>query len=151
MDLGRNCQGATFKQGQVYDFYIVNLTPDQHPMHIHLVNFQVIGRFDFNTANYKSAWEKKNGKTGPRGFQKIPSQVDARPFMVGSVKPPFPDENIFLDVINVPPGQVTIARIKIADQEGKPFPFNISGSRYVWHCHILEHEDNEMMRWFCIE
>ena len=31
------CQGRKFKVGQTYDFYIVNLTPDSHPIHMHLI------------------------------------------------------------------------------------------------------------------
>ncbi|CAI5480146.1 unnamed protein product, partial [Closterium sp. Yama58-4] len=32
-------------------------------------------------------------------------------------------------------------------QNGKPFPFDATeGPGYVWHCHMLEHEDNDMMR-----
>ena len=151
MDLGRNCEGATFKNGETYDFYIINLTEDEHPMHIHLVNWQVIGRFGIDAEKYRSAWHGLNGVPGPRGFTQVPRQLDVRPFRNTSIQPPRKDEEIFMDVIGVPANWVTIARIKISDQEGKPFPFDVKGSRYVWHCHILEHEDNEMMRWFCIE
>lgn len=41
----QGCKGFRFKEGKVYDFYLINLTMDDHPIHIHLVNFQVIGRF----------------------------------------------------------------------------------------------------------
>jgi spore coat protein A len=46
------------------------------------------------------------------------------------------EERGWKDTIHCPPGQVT--RIII--------PFNGEPGRYVWHCHMLEHEDNEMMR-----
>ena len=151
MELGRNCEGAVFKVGKTYDFYIINLTEDHHPMHIHLLNFQVIGRFEFDTVAYRKAWEKKNGKPGPRGFSRVPAEVDVRPFRTSRIEPPATDEEIFMDVIGVPINKVTIARVKISDQKGNDFPFDVRGSRYVWHCHILEHEDNEMMRWFCLE
>ncbi len=52
------------------------------------------------------------------------------------VLPPLPAESGWKDTILCPPGQVT--RI-IARFEGAP-------GKYVWHCHTLEHEDNEMMR-----
>jgi FtsP/CotA-like multicopper oxidase with cupredoxin domain len=48
-------------------------------------------------------------------------------------------------------GTVTIARVKFSNHYGKPFPFDVAKSKYVWHCHILEHEDNAMMRYFCLE
>jgi FtsP/CotA-like multicopper oxidase with cupredoxin domain len=56
------------------------------------------------------------------------------------------------------PGQVTRIRVRFAPQctpvqASKPgrnfFPFDpTAGPGYVWHCHILDHEDNEMMRPF---
>ena len=43
--------------------------------------------------------------------------------------------------------QVTVIRVRFAQQDGSDFPFDATaGPGYVWHCHILEHEDNEMMR-----
>lgn len=54
---------------------------DDHPIHIHLVNFQIIGRFKLDHKKYKSDFEKKNGKLGPRGYiNKIPKQLDPRPY-----------------------------------------------------------------------
>ena len=38
-------------------------------------------------------------------------------------------------------------RLRFAEQNGGDFPFDATaGPGYVWHCHMLEHEDNEMMR-----
>lgn len=48
------CDGAFFKQGETYDFYIVNIMPNDHPIHIHLANFQIIHRFAFNVTNYQA-------------------------------------------------------------------------------------------------
>jgi FtsP/CotA-like multicopper oxidase with cupredoxin domain len=42
LHMSRTCQGSTFEVGKTYDFHIVNLTPDSHPLHFHLVNFQKI-------------------------------------------------------------------------------------------------------------
>ena len=50
--------------------------------------------------------------------------------------PPDPNEIGWKDTVRVEPGLVTQV---IAQFEG------FSG-QYVWHCHILEHEDQEMMR-----
>jgi spore coat protein A len=50
--------------------------------------------------------------------------------------PASPEERGWKDTILCPPGQVT--RIII--------PFQGTPGRFVWHCHMLEHEDNEMMR-----
>ena len=55
-----------------------------------------------------------------------------------------------------PPGKVTRVRIRVAPQTTlesqlhsgfNPFPFDATkGPGYVWHCHILDHEDSDMMR-----
>lgn len=151
VSLKQGCAGAKYKLGKTYDFYIINLTMDDHPIHIHLVNYQVIGRFKFNHQKYRKDWETKNGELVPGGIGKIPAQIDVRPYKIGPIIPPVEEEKQFLDVIRVPAEQVTIARVKFSNHLGKDFPFDVSGARYVWHCHILEHEDNEMMRYFCIE
>lgn len=93
MMLGQSCQGATFKEGQTYDFYIINISEDEHPMHIHLVNFQVIGRFDFDVAKYQNDWWALNGgKPGPRGYTTVPKQLDVRSYQTSPMSPPKPEE-----------------------------------------------------------
>jgi FtsP/CotA-like multicopper oxidase with cupredoxin domain len=59
--------------------------------------------------------------------------------LVGAPVPPMPWETGFKDTVISYPGQVT--RIKAM--------FDLSGL-YVWHCHIVDHEDNEMMRPFYV-
>ncbi len=56
--------------------------------------------------------------------------------ITGPAIPPDPNETGLKDAVRANPGQVT--RIKV--------PFTDFTGEYVWHCHILEHEDNEMMR-----
>ena len=80
---------------------IHNFTEDAHPIHVHLVQFQVVERQPFE----------------------------------GSARSPESWETGFKDTVIAYPGEVT--RIKAR--------FDIPG-RFVWHCHIVEHEDNEMMR-----
>jgi spore coat protein A len=51
------------------------------------------------------------------------------------------------DTTQAPPRYVTTFRIRFARKDGKPFSFNPKlGPGYVYHCHILSHEDNDMMR-----
>ena len=54
---------------------------------------------------------------------------------VGTARPPEPWETGFKDTVISYPGEVTRVRLK----------FQTAGN-YVWHCHIVSHEDNEMMR-----
>lgn len=105
------------KLGSTEIWSFVNLTEDTHPIHLHLVRFQVLDRrpFDINT------W--MDSKTVR---YKGPAQV------------PPPHEQGWKDVVQVYPGMVT--RI-IATFDGYV-------GRYAWHCHLLEHEANEMMRPF---
>jgi FtsP/CotA-like multicopper oxidase with cupredoxin domain len=71
--------------------------------------------------------------------------------------PPLAQENGWKDTVIMYPGQVTRIMVRWAPTDeivssGAPganlaFPFNPnSGHGYVWHCHIIDHEDNEMMR-----
>ncbi|RMG57851.1 MAG: copper oxidase [Deltaproteobacteria bacterium] len=97
--------------GTTETWEIYNFTVDAHPIHLHLVRFQVVNREIFDP------------------LFGIP----------GTVTPPNPDEVGYKDTVIAYPGQIT--RVKAL--------FDISGL-YVWHCHILEHEDNEMMRPFVV-
>jgi spore coat protein A len=69
------------KVGTVEDWVFVNLTGDTHPMHMHLVTFQVIGRTPFDAAAYEEAYE------GPDG---VPGGIDPTPFATGPMLPPDP-------------------------------------------------------------
>ncbi|HSJ53045.1 MAG TPA: multicopper oxidase domain-containing protein [Anaerolineae bacterium] len=85
-----------------------NLTEDAHPIHVHLVQFQVVGREPFG------------------GGTSIAGSND-----------PLPGETGFKDTVIAYPREIT--RLKAR--------FDTPGI-FVWHCHIVEHEDNEMMRPF---
>ena len=95
----------------------INLTEDVHPIHLHLVRFQILDRRPFDSFNYFVTGELR--------------------YTAGPL-PPDPGEAGWKDTVRAHPEMVT--RI-IARFEGY-------AGRYVWHCHILEHEDNEMMRPF---
>ena len=87
---------------------IFNFTMDGHPIHLHLVRFQVEGRQALDP------------------LTNLP---------IGVMAPPLPSEAGWKDTVIAFPGEVTRIRATF-DKEGL----------YVWHCHIVEHEDNEMMR-----
>jgi len=98
---------------EIWEF--VNLTDDSHPIHLHLVRFQILDRRRFDTFEFMSKGTLRF--TGPAQL-------------------PEPHESGWKDTVRADPAMVT--RILI--------PFEGYAGRYVWHCHILEHEDNEMMR-----
>jgi spore coat protein A, manganese oxidase len=122
--------------GVVEDWVYVNLTGDTHPMHTHLVTFQVIGRTPFDVA----AYQQKYG--GPFG---VPGGIDPTPFATGPMLPPDPTERGFKDTVRADPGYFTSIRARFDLPAGVPAP-----QTYVYHCHILEHEDNDMMRPFTV-
>jgi spore coat protein A len=94
---------------------LVNGTEDSHPIHLHLVRFQILDRRNFFVMKYLRTRELQ--WTGP------------------SV-PPDANEMGWKDTVRAEPGMVTRIIVRFEGYAG----------RYVWHCHILEHGDNEMMR-----
>ncbi len=121
--------------GSIEDWYYVNLTEDTHPMHIHLVTFQVVGRVPFDAETYTAA-----AGVGPEG---VPGGVDPWPYATGPLIPAEPSERGFKDTVKANPGYFTIIRAKFDLPTGITAP-----QTYVHHCHIVEHEDNDMMRPF---
>jgi bilirubin oxidase len=103
------------KQGDTEVWEIYNFTADAHPIHIHLVQFEVIDRQDLATDD--------EGISAPPAV------------LVGAPRPPEAWETGTKDTLIVYPG--TVARVKAK--------YDLAGL-FVWHCHILSHEDNEMMR-----
>ena len=115
------------KAGDTEVWEIYNTTADTHPMHFHLVNVQVINRDTFSTLG-------------------VPDGTN--------VTPPFPNELGWKETVPMYPGTVTRVIMKfdlspIVTAKGKVIPTPVSprtgGHEYVWHCHILEHEEHDMM------
>jgi spore coat protein A len=110
---------------------IFNTTADTHPMHFHLVNVQVLSRQQF-----------VENITGT--FSLVP----------GTLVGPDPNELGWKETVRMNPGEVTTVIMKFDLPKGALAPisprlessFGIKGFEYVWHCHILEHEEHDMMR-----
>jgi spore coat protein A len=100
---------------------IYNETADAHPIHLHQVSMQLISRQKF-----KAVIDEENGKA---------SNIQ----LIGQPQTPAPDEQGWKDTWITYPGEVTrvIAHFDL-------------GGLYAWHCHILSHEDHEMMRPFYV-
>jgi spore coat protein A len=94
----------------------INTTDDAYPMHLHLVQFQILQRQGFNSATLlKGSLE-----------------------LVGTPRPPAANEAGWKDTAIVNPRDVLTIIARFEGYTG----------RYVLHCHMLEHEDNDMMRPF---
>jgi spore coat protein A len=126
----------TPRVGTIEDWVYINMTGDTHPMHIHLVTFQVIGRTPFDAEAYEEAYGGPNG---------VPGGIDPSPFATGPMEPPDPTERGFKDTVKANPGYFTRIRAKFDLPTGVTAP-----QSYVHHCHIVEHEDNDMMRPFTV-
>jgi FtsP/CotA-like multicopper oxidase with cupredoxin domain len=116
---------------EVWEIY--NATEDAHPVHLHLVSFEVLNREEFNKEEAKVAQPVKqhDGSEG-KGFRLENIRLIPNTFVEASGIEKAPR-----DMVTCLPGQVT--RIKMTfDRPG----------RFVWHCHILSHEDHDMMRPF---
>ena len=113
----------TPRAGSVEIWRIINTTGDAHPIHIHLVQFQILDRQLFDPAQYPH----RLVFTGPR------------------VTPPANERPAFKDTVQSMPGEVTRVIMSFDLPSGTPVRRG-DKFRYVFHCHILEHEDNDMMR-----
>ncbi|MGE5359732.1 MAG: multicopper oxidase family protein, partial [Bacteroidales bacterium] len=118
--------GAT----EIWDIY--NTTGDTHPIHFHLVNVQVLGRAPITVFD--------------GGY------LD---FHHGKFVPPDANERGWKETVRMNPGEMTRVIMKFdlppdPEVNGKrvtvPKSDRVGGYEYVWHCHILEHEEHDMMR-----
>lgn len=96
---------------------VFNTTEDAHPIHLHLVAFQIVNRQKFTAVQDATSGALSNIR------------------LVGRPNPPEVNERGWKDTAPMFPGEVTRVIAKF-DRPGE----------YVWHCHILSHEDHEMMR-----
>lgn len=111
---------------EVWEIY--NATMDAHPIHLHLVSFQILNREPFFGMAEDVGLDPISGGT---------KQMLVNPILSGNVIAPPDNERGWKDTGIVPPGHV----MRVIARFDKP-------GEYVWHCHILSHEDHEMMRPF---
>ncbi len=164
---------------------IANTTEDAHPIHLHLIQFQIINRQPFDseayTADYEAAFaagfQPGDGPPFPYDTRNADGAIGGNlafsPYLQDSPTRPADTENGWKDTALMPPGFVTRIIARWAPQSvprggvapGQNFfPFdptsligdpndsagNPGGPGYVFHCHILDHEDNEMMRPYAV-
>jgi len=126
---------------EIWEVY--NATGDAHPIHLHLVKFQILDRQPFTTVDGdgvplpepEAAVKDQLLHNGLYGTGFVLNEADI--VTTGPAEGPADNEKGWKDTAVMLPGQITRVIAKF-DRNG----------RYVWHCHILSHEDHEMMRPF---
>jgi spore coat protein A len=135
------------KAGSTEIWEYINPNHDAHPMHVHLVWFQVLNRQPIDAAAYQADYEK--WLEGGRKNADKPVLAD---YLAGPPIPPDPDERgsmkdnvkVYSEMVTriiinkFDPPTETIASIP---DSGAKFP-----ATYLTHCHIFEHEDDDLMR-----
>ncbi|HEU5455412.1 MAG TPA: multicopper oxidase domain-containing protein, partial [Nocardioides sp.] len=139
---------------------IVNATGDAHPIHLHMTQFRVLNRQAFDEPGYTAELNTQLPEPGlpdpsVAGLGPWPAP-DPGDHLVGSPMSPAANERGWKDTVVAPPGQVTRILVPFGGTAaGVPAPFTGDGKHatvqrfagtYVFHCHILEHEDNDMMQ-----
>lgn len=122
--------------GDVEEWEVYNATEDAHPIHLHLVRFRIVDRQSFEQKDGADPFlttKQQQQHDGTFGVG-LKLNLDNIQLVDDAAAPP-PEEAGWKDTAVMLPGQVTRVRAKF-DRPG----------RYVWHCHILSHEDHEMMR-----
>ncbi|UVT22538.1 MAG: multicopper oxidase domain-containing protein [Nitrospira sp.] len=154
-------------EGETEIWEIVNLTADAHPIHIHLTEVQLMNRQKFHLNRYAKAYAGAFpggasifGDGPPLKYEpsvasglKYGGSPNIQPYLHGPVHPPESNEAGWKDTFIAYPGQVTRIAVRFAPTDtpsgvagNYSFEPDAGGHGFVWHCHILDHEDNDMMR-----
>jgi spore coat protein A, manganese oxidase len=141
---------VTYKTIQIWNIY--NLTADTHPMHFHLFNVMVLRRRMFKVSGFNGfpVWTGpgRGPELGEEGWKETVKMWPGECTTVAVlVEPPL------VDALGQATRTVTVkATANPAGYTGtlptspRLVQFGLIGDEYVWHCHILEHEEHDMMR-----
>lgn len=128
--------------GSTEQWSFFNFTADSHPIHVHLVQYQVVEKRQifFQDQDEDGVPDDTTGDgLISYGYGSSPDYLNAD-IWIGDEIALRPEESGWQDTVAVDPG--TMMSIVAT--------FDLAGE-YVWHCHILSHEDNEMMRPYVVE
>lgn len=140
------------KSDTLEQWELINTTEDAHPIHLHFTQFQVLNRQKFDADSYLEA----TGYVDPATGLVTPGRenhAEIADFLIGRPKEAPDTEQGWKDTVVALPGEVTRIRVPFGAGAAGGAPLAIGSSfkgGYVWHCHILEHEDNDMMQRYMI-
>jgi spore coat protein A len=116
---------------EVWELY--NTTTDAHPIHLHLVRFQILDRQPFDLAALRATGQVRfTGPPEPPAANESPAWKDVVKAYPGDPANGIGRVTRIVQTFDLPRGETAATAAALPD--------------YMWHCHILEHEDNEMMR-----
>jgi len=131
----------------VEDWVIINNTVDMHPMHLHLVHFEVVEKGSITPGAYTQADGAGAMPTVAPGGLRPSTNPDGTAAGPDSPYTLQAQERGHKDTVRVPPVDEEIGSQGYVRIRAK---FDRIGT-YMWHCHILAHEDHEMMRPFRVQ
>jgi len=131
----------------VEDWVIINNTVDMHPMHLHLVHFEVVEKGSIAPGSYTPADGAGGMPVLTGGALRASTNPDGTPAAPDSPYTLQPQEAGHKDTVRVPPADELTGSQGYVRIRAK---FDRIGT-YMWHCHILAHEDHEMMRPFRVQ
>ncbi|MBH5399115.1 multicopper oxidase domain-containing protein [Bradyrhizobium sp. CNPSo 4010] len=122
--------------GSIEQWELFNFTEDAHPVHLHQTQFQVVEKrlIDFKDADENGIPDDTNGD-GVITYGTGATDFSRNDIWIGDRVPIAPEQSGRQDTVYVAPGEM----LSVAAE------FDLPGE-FVWHCHILSHEDHEMMR-----
>lgn len=129
----------TPREGSTEVWRVINLTDDNHPLHIHLGLFRVVDQTELlDLEKFKDCMTKSNDAERCHVAEHARGQKLAVP----------PHEKGWKNVYKMTPGYVTTIVVRFSYiHSNSSYPFDATAEPgYVYHCHILDHEDNVMMR-----
>ncbi|XP_010259063.1 PREDICTED: multicopper oxidase LPR2-like [Nelumbo nucifera] len=131
----------TPKSGSTEIWEVINLTNDNHPLHIHLATFQAIKVQSIsNPTQFTSCMAQKNDAVACNvaSYLTPPSTGNGVPA----------NEMTWKNTVKMAPATQTTVVVKFNLVETNSlWPFDATTTPgYVYHCHILDHEDNAMIR-----
>jgi spore coat protein A, manganese oxidase len=138
---GDTTVAETLTWNSIEDWYFVNTTPDTHPMHTHLFTFKVMGRYNLDVKGLVASFPATRY---PNGVPQL-TLTQLAPFLKSPLLAPSPEEAGFKETVKANPGQVTVVRAKFVPPSTVYSGGKLTTQKYVHHCHIVEHEDNDMM------
>ncbi|MBI5624056.1 MAG: fibronectin type III domain-containing protein [Elusimicrobia bacterium] len=139
-------QTEVVKDGETQVWKITHNGVDTHPIHFHGWNVQVINRVDWSGTIMPPEPNERGWKETVRMSMLVDTVVALRP-KLSSV--PF---DVPRSVRPLNPAEPIGSRMDFTNMDGASQPMVVEnrltdfGYEYVWHCHILGHEENDMMR-----